>query len=139
MLLIMEPAPIQRLRTHLTSAGFTVEETAPGAFGNYVIDASRGGLLIRAVRDRGEWRVELAVPVPDEEWVLVEIWRACMEGRTPSVDELSLSEEVSWLVDNLDELHARIRDDRGHLIDGLFECREERGRLMRAKLFGEDA
>ena len=54
----------------LARQGFSLEELryVPRSFGNILIAARRGTLLVRVVKDRGEWTVEFATEHPTPVW-----------------------------------------------------------------------
>ena len=92
------PPPLQVLVSDLIgSFGMRARDRqASGGFGNCLIELGSDALRIRLVRDRGQWRIEVAdARVPDE-WFYVEVLRQLLSAE-PFELPLPIDDQARYL------------------------------------------
>src|SRR5438067_1243370 len=69
-------------------------------FGDAVVTLKRDSTLIRLVRDRGQWFVEVCGP-GGEDWFAPIIWSAFLDSSMPSLETASFDAQARALLDDL--------------------------------------
>jgi hypothetical protein len=98
------------LRYWLIDQGFTVlsDHYEADLFGNQVVELARP-IAVRLIRDRGQWRVEIAGP--DGEWSSLDNWAARLTG--PRSTSSSAIEQSDLLRRLLPDIELRAQSDGG--------------------------
>jgi hypothetical protein len=127
-------ADIEALLHDLKQRGFTVieERYDPQSFGNVLVRLEHDQTAVRIVRDRGEWRIDIAGP-GQLDWFGPSIWQGFLDEHVQSFDVLSsFDEEASFLARNLSLIEDALRDQTGSTLRGLDSSRSRREELRKS-------
>ncbi len=123
------PDPTALLDAPLRAAGFTRTDGPQGpGFGDRVVTWTRGRVVVRCVRDRGQWSVEAG----REDWEETfdgDVWDGLLDGAAPAVRPRAPLEQAAALLDRLDRVAALAAG--GAAREDLRQIRAERARRWR--------
>lgn len=94
------PAAYEALLTKLVADGFVPQVSDPDdtAFGNQIAVLIHDDIRLRLVRDRGQWFLEIAVPLTDE-WFAPVVWMALLDDELPDPRRPSPEAEAEFVAD----------------------------------------
>jgi hypothetical protein len=94
------PQEVRHLVDELERHGYAITEERydPGHFGDALVALQLDAARVRTVRDRGRWFVEIGGRRGDD-WFAPVVWKAFLEGSTPPVDAMPLSEQAQFVLD----------------------------------------
>ncbi len=98
------PAGYEALVTKLVAEGFVPQISEPDdtAFGNQIAFFVHDETRLRLVRDRGQWFLEIAVPLTDE-WFAPVVWMAFVDHELPGPQRPSPEAEAEFVADRWPE------------------------------------
>lgn len=125
--------PHGRLVDELLVQGFVLlgEEVDQERFGNGFLLLRRNATLLRVVKDRSQWFVEIAGP-DGEEWFSPAVWRALLKGELGSLEPMTPEEVGTFVRENLVVIEDRATGSSGGAPDELHEWRAKRASARRA-------
>ena len=132
------PPVFDRLHAALVSAGYVADGPVPsGGFGDETWIFNGRRVRIRAASDRGDWSLQLA-PNSEPDWFTVGVWRSCLDGLEPSVDEEPFGRQAEFVIENLGRLDELLAGGgrEAALIQCLYSARDKRGELLEQLFFG---
>jgi hypothetical protein len=123
------PKPLAELASHLESSNFVVSASEDRqGFGDRLETLARGDLMVRFVRDRGEWRIEVKSETWDD-WFDPDVWRSCLTGTDIPVEPGSLAEQATFVNEKVNVLVEALAKDSDRALYGcLLRNRTERAR-----------
>ena len=97
---------LERQAARLVQAGFeVVDRRGPEAFGNQLIELTRGPLNVRLLRDREQTFITLASP-SDAARHDLGLWLSCMDHERPSLEARDFEGDADVLLRRLSELES---------------------------------
>lgn len=96
------PSTVQGLLDELLRRGYEIGEDRydEDVFGNALVVLGRNDTLVRLVRDRGQWFVEVAGATGGD-WFTPVVWHAFLESKMPSLEAASFDAQARLVLGNL--------------------------------------
>lgn len=103
---VISPAA-RALLDELGRRGYAIGEERydEDSFGNGLIVLERNDTLVRLVRDRGQWFVEVA-GAAGSDWFAPVVWHAFLESSMPPLETASFDEQSELLLADLDRIET---------------------------------
>jgi len=128
--MVDDDALIDDFRTWLGQVGASIVlEQSSESFGDQLTIFALGALLVRVIRDRGIWRINIAGPHESVTgggsfWFSLGVWQAYLDKVDPPTDAMPLDLEAAFVKDRQQDIEAAFRDDKD-LDDNLRSIRKE--------------
>jgi hypothetical protein len=127
------PPAIQDLAQKLELAGLTLahSEYDQLEFGNALLVYRGSDILVRFVRDRGQWFVEVGSPL-FADWFSPMIWSAFLDGGVEATETPSLDSQCAMVAESLDRIGTAATSEP-HLLEELRKHRAGRAEARRGQ------
>lgn len=131
---------VDDFRTWLGQAGANIAvEQSSESFGDQLTVFVLGALLVRVIRDRGIWGVNIAGPHEGVTgggsfWFSLGVWRAYLDKADPPTDAMPLDLETAFVKDRQQDVEAAFRNDKD--LDANLRSIRKEGAEARRRLRG---
>jgi hypothetical protein len=127
------PSAVQGLLDDLLRRGYEIGEDRydEDVFGNALVVLERNDTLVRLVRDRGQWFVEVA-GATEGDWFAPVVWHAFLESSMPPLDATSFDGQTQLLLADLGRIETSNSDFSDQDLAGLQAWRSRRAEARRA-------
>ncbi|MGH7643938.1 MAG: hypothetical protein ACRENX_13190 [Candidatus Dormibacteria bacterium] len=125
--------PVRALLDELLRRGYAIGEERydESSFGNALVILKRNDTVVRLVRDRGQWFVEVA-GAAEGDWFAPVIWHAFLESSMPPLEATSLDGQAQLLLADLARIETTNSDFSEQDLAGLQTWRSRRAEARRA-------
>jgi hypothetical protein len=125
--------PVRALLDELLGRGYATGEERydEDSFGNALVVLERDGTLVRLVRDRGQWFVEVA-GAAEGDWFAPVVWHAFLESSMPPLDTTSFDVQAQLILADLGRIETTNSNFSEQDLAGLRAWRSRRAEARRA-------
>jgi hypothetical protein len=105
------PQAAQAVLDELIRRGYSITDGRydENSFGDALVVLERNGTLVRLVRDRGQWFVEVG-PAPGDVWFSPVVWHAFLESSMPPLETTSFDAQAQLLLADLARIEMANRN-----------------------------
>jgi hypothetical protein len=115
------PPEVQAFVDELERRGFSIADEryeAERHFGNAFVDYAHDGLVIRVVRERGDWYGVIGGPELTD-WFSPEAWWAILDGSPAPAQPMTLADQLDAVLQRLPRLQEVIQDAEPDILERL--------------------